>query len=63
MGLGRDVGIRADGAIGGALVADEVTLHLTGFSDPRSHSRGGDDDRVYAPYRQRRDALRRRHDR
>ena len=60
--LGRDVGIRADGAIGGALVADDVTVHLSGFSDPRSHRRGGDDDRVYAPHRQRRDALRRRHD-
>ena len=61
VGLGRDVGIRADGAIGGALVVDDVTVHLSGFSDPRSHRRGRDDDRVYAPYRQRRDALRRRH--
>ena len=61
VGLGRDVGIRADGAIGGALVADDVTVHLSGFSDPRSHRRSRDDDRVYAPYRQRRDALRHRH--
>ena len=63
VGLGRDVAIMADRAIGGALVADDVTVHLTGFSDPGSRRRGrdGDDERVYATYRQRRDALRRRH--
>ncbi|WP_420633429.1 ARPP-1 family domain-containing protein [Candidatus Palauibacter sp.] len=61
VGLGRDVGIIADGAIGGALVADDVAVHLTGFSDPRSHPMGTDPDRSYADYRQRRDSLRRRH--
>ena len=63
VGLGRDVAIMADRAIGGALVVDDVTVHLTGFSDPRSHHGRRDDERVYANYRQRRDALRRRHDR
>ena len=63
VGLGRDVGIVADGAIGGALLADDVTVHLTGFSDPRSH-RGGRDERPdHANYRQRRDSLRRRYGR
>ncbi|WP_419161524.1 ARPP-1 family domain-containing protein [Candidatus Palauibacter sp.] len=63
VGLGRDVGIVADGAIGGALVADDVTVHLTGFSDPRD-DRGGRDERPdHANYRQRRDSLRRRHGR
>lgn len=65
VGLGRDVGIVADGAIGGALVHEDVTVHLTGFSDPRSRRPGREehrsDDRIHAAYRQRRDALRRRH--
>jgi len=61
VGLGRDVGIIAERAIGGALVVDETIVHLTGFSNPRAGrgERGG--ERVYANYRQRRDALRRRH--
>lgn len=61
IGLGRDVGIVADGAIGGALVLDETTVHLTGFSNPRFGHRDRDGERVYANYRQRRDALHRRH--
>lgn len=61
VGLGRDVGIVADGAIGGALVVDETTVHLTGFSNPRADRRDHGGERVHANYRQRRDALRRRH--
>ena len=66
VGLGRDVGIVADRAIGGALVVDAATVHLTGFSDPRTRRDDGGDgegagERVYANYHQRRDALRRRH--
>lgn len=59
-GLGRDVGIIAERAIGGALVVDETTVHLTGFSNPRAGRGEGDGERVYANYHQRRDALRRR---
>ena len=57
------MGIVAERAIGGALVVDEATVHLTGFSDPRAGrgDRGG--ERVYANYHQRRDSLRRRHGR
>ena len=61
VGLGRDVGIVTDGAIGGALVVDETTVHLTGFSNPRTGRADREGERVYANYRQRRDALRRRH--
>lgn len=60
-GLGRDVGIVAEGAIGGALVVDDATVHLTGFSNPRARPREGEGAREHANYRQRRDALRRRH--
>ena len=61
VGLGRDVGIVADRAIGGALVVDETAVHLTGFSNPRAGRGDRDTEPVYANYRQRRDALRRRH--
>ena len=62
VGLGRDVGIVAERAIGGALVVDEVAVHLTGFSNPRARRGDHGGERVYANYRQRRDALRQRHD-
>ena len=61
VGLGRDVGIVAEGAIGGALVVNRTTVHLTGFSNPRAGRGDRDGERVHANYRQRRDALRRRH--
>ena len=69
VGLGRDVGIVADGAIGGALNVDDVVVHLTGFSDPDSRPSGQaarqepneDDTRPHAHHHQRRAALRRRH--
>ncbi len=61
IGLGRDVGIVAERAIGGALVVDEATVHLTGFSDPRAGRGDRGVEPVYANYHQRRDSLRRRH--
>jgi len=61
VGLGRDVGIVAERAIGGALVVDDTIVHLTGFSNPRAGLGERAGERVYANYHQRRDALRRRH--
>lgn len=64
--LGHDVGIVARGAIAGALVHQEVALHLTAFSEP---TRATEDDPDaddhhdlgrYAGHRQRRESLRRR---
>ncbi len=56
--LGHDVGVVAKGAIAGALVHQEVALHLTAFSEP-AHVRESDSG-MYAGYRQRRESLRRR---
>ena len=67
VGLGRDVGIVAEGLIGGALVVDDVTVHLTGFSDPRTQRNAAAQadrraaERPYATHGQRRNALYRRH--
>ena len=56
--LGHDVGVVARGAIAGALVHEEVTLHLTAFSERERASER--DSGTYASYRQRRESLRRR---
>ena len=60
VGLGRDVGVVGDGLVAGALVNDRTVVHLTAFSEPERHrdrpGRSG-----YAPYRSRRDSLRRRY--
>ncbi len=60
VGLGRDVGIVSERAIGGALVVDETAVHLTGFSNPRTGR--GDRTRGSVHASQRRDALRQRCD-
>ncbi len=57
--LGHDVGVVARGAIAGALIHQEVALHLTAFSEP-TRATAGDDPGTYASYRQRRESLRRR---
>ena len=60
VGLGRDIGVVGHGLVAGALVSDDTVVHLTAFSEPRR-----DEDRPvrsgYAPYRRRRDSLRRRY--
>lgn len=56
--LGHDVGIAANEAIGGALVVDGCTLHLTAFSD-RARAAGPESEN-YLSSRQRRERLRRR---
>ena len=59
VGLGRDVGVVGDGLVAGALVNDRTVVHLTAFSEPeRNRDRPGRSG--YAPYRSRRDSLRRR---
>lgn len=60
VGLGRDVGIVGDGLVAGALVADQTVVHLTAFSEPGRHGERPD-PAGYAPYRSRRDSLRRRY--
>lgn len=60
VGLGRDVGVVGHGLVAGALVNDETVVHLTAFSEPQRHEdRSSRSD--YAPYRRRRDSLRRRY--
>ena len=59
--LGHDVGGVATGAIAGALVHEEVTLHLTAFS--RRTRTSGSDSGVHASHRRRRESLRRRYGR
>ena len=60
VGLGRDVGIVGAGMVAGALVHDDTVVHLTAFSEPtREHERT--DRTEYAPYRSRRESLRRRY--
>ena len=56
--LGHDVGIVSAGAIAGALVHEEVTVHLTAFSEPMRLAEPN--PTPYASYRQRRASLRRR---
>ena len=56
--LGHDVGVVARGAIAGALIHQEVALHLTAFSEPTQVRES--DSGMYASYRQRRESLRRR---
>ena len=60
VGLGRDVGIVGTGMVAGALVHDETVVHLTAFSEPGRH-RERHESTDYAPYRSRRESLRRRH--
>ena len=57
VGLGRDVGVVADGVVAGALVVEGTVVHLTAFADPnRRRPRGAPNPR-YADYRQRHDAM------
>lgn len=60
VGLGRDVGVVGSGLVAGALVNDRTVVHLTAFSEPERH-RERPDRTGYAPYRNRRDSLRRRY--
>ena len=60
VGLGRDVGIVGAGMVAGALVHDDAIVHLTAFSEPRRDSERSDRT-DYAPYRSRRESLRRRY--
>lgn len=60
VGLGRDVGVVGDGLVAGALVNDETVVHLTAFSEP-GRDRERSDRTGYAPYRSRRESLRRRY--
>ncbi len=60
VGLGRDVGVVGDGLVAGALVNDRTVVHLTAFSEPGRH-RERPERSGYAPYRSRRDSLRRRY--
>ncbi|MXX73230.1 MAG: hypothetical protein F4Y73_15420 [Gemmatimonadetes bacterium] len=60
VGLGRDVGIVGAGMVAGALVHDDTVVHLTAFSEPGRH-RERPEGTDYAPYRSRRDSLRRRY--
>ena len=59
VGLGRDIGIVADGMVAGALVHDDAVVHLTAFSEP-DERRERPEPADYAPYRSRRESLRRR---
>ena len=60
VGLGRDVGIVGAGMVAGALVHNETVVHLTAFSEPR-RNQDRPDRTDYAPYRSRRESLRRRY--
>lgn len=60
VGLGRDVGIVGAGMVAGALVHDDTVVHLTAFSEP-TRERERTDHAEYAPYRSRRESLRRRY--
>ena len=60
VGLGKDVGIVGAGVVAGALVHRDTVVHLTAFSEPR-RDRERPDRADYAPYRSRRESLRRRY--
>ncbi len=61
VGLGRDLGVVADGLVAGALVMDEVLVHLAAFSEPRRVRTEPTSGGQYASYRQRHGSHRRRY--
>lgn len=61
IGLGRDVGVVADGLLAGALVVGDVLVHMAAFSESRRVRTEPNSAGEYASYRQRHRSLRRRH--
>ncbi len=61
VGLGRDCGVVSEDLVAGALVVDDVVVHLTAFSNPGGSRRQSDGSEPAASYRERRRNLRRRY--
>ncbi len=62
VGLGRDCGVVSQDLVAGALVVDDVVVHLTAFSNPRGSRRRSDASEPTASHGERRRSLRRRYE-
>ncbi len=62
VGLGRDLGFVDDSLVAGALMVDDIVVHLAAFSNPRRRRSGSGPTERHASYRQRQDSMRRRYE-